>query len=87
MRPRFSGRCYNCDMNKELITPVLIESKIFVIRGKQVMIDRDRFKTLKHYISEQVLETDDKADTLDYIIINTSKNVRIALGKYFNFSF
>lgn len=28
-------------MNKELITPVLIESKIFVIRGKQVMIDRD----------------------------------------------
>ncbi|MBO7123821.1 MAG: ORF6N domain-containing protein [Treponema sp.] len=28
-------------MNKEIITPVLIESKIFVIRGKQVMIDRD----------------------------------------------
>lgn len=28
-------------MNKELITPVLIESKIFVIRSKQVMIDRD----------------------------------------------
>ena len=28
-------------MNKELITQVLIESKIFVIRGKQVMIDRD----------------------------------------------
>ena len=28
-------------MNNELITPVLIESKIFVIRGKQVMIDRD----------------------------------------------
>ena len=28
-------------MNKELITPVLIESKIFVIRGKQVMVDRD----------------------------------------------
>ncbi|MBR4790348.1 MAG: ORF6N domain-containing protein [Treponema sp.] len=28
-------------MNKNLITPVLIESKIFVIRGKQVMIDRD----------------------------------------------
>lgn len=28
-------------MNKELITPVLIESKIFVTRGKQVMIDRD----------------------------------------------
>lgn len=28
-------------MNKELITPVLIESKIFVIRGKQIMIDRD----------------------------------------------
>ena len=28
-------------MNKEFITPVLIESKIFVIRGKQVMIDRD----------------------------------------------
>ncbi len=28
-------------MNKDLITPVLIESKIFVIRGKQVMIDRD----------------------------------------------
>lgn len=28
-------------MNKELITPILIESKIFVIRGKQVMIDRD----------------------------------------------
>ena len=28
-------------MNKELITPVLIESKIFLIRGKQVMIDRD----------------------------------------------
>ena len=28
-------------MDKELITPVLIESKIFVIRGKQVMIDRD----------------------------------------------
>ena len=28
-------------MNKELITPVLIGSKIFVIRGKQVMVDRD----------------------------------------------
>lgn len=28
-------------MDKELITPVLIESKIFVIRGKQVMVDRD----------------------------------------------
>ena len=28
-------------MNNELITPVLIESKIFMIRGKQVMIDRD----------------------------------------------
>ena len=28
-------------MNKDLITPVLIESKIFVIHGKQVMIDRD----------------------------------------------
>ena len=28
-------------MNNELITPVLIESKIFLIRGKQVMIDRD----------------------------------------------
>ena len=28
-------------MNKDLITPVLIESKIFVIRDKQVMIDRD----------------------------------------------
>ena len=28
-------------MDKELITPVLIESKIFMIRGKQVMIDRD----------------------------------------------
>ena len=28
-------------MDKELITPVLIESKIFVIPDKQVMIDRD----------------------------------------------
>ena len=28
-------------MNNELITPVLIESKIFMIRGKQVMIDYD----------------------------------------------
>lgn len=28
-------------MNTESITPVLIESKIFLIRGKQVMIDRD----------------------------------------------
>lgn len=28
-------------MDKELITPVLIKSKIFVIRGKQVMVDRD----------------------------------------------
>ncbi len=28
-------------MNNEFITPVLIENKIFVIRGKQVMIDRD----------------------------------------------
>ena len=28
-------------MDKEIITPVLIENKIFVIRGKQVMIDRD----------------------------------------------
>ena len=74
-------------MNKDLITPVLIESKIFVIRGKQVMIDRDRFKTLKHYVSEHVLKTDDKPETLDYIKINTSKNVQIALGKYFNFSF
>ncbi|MBR0100428.1 MAG: ORF6N domain-containing protein [Treponema sp.] len=28
-------------MEKEAITPVLIESKIFLIRGKQVMIDRN----------------------------------------------
>ena len=28
-------------MDKELISPVLIERKIFVIRGKQVMVDRD----------------------------------------------
>ena len=28
-------------MDKNSITPVLIESKIFLIRGKQVMIDRD----------------------------------------------
>ena len=179
-------------MNKDLITPVLIESKIFVIRGKQVMIDRDladlygvetkainqavkrnierfpeefrfqltkdeydflrsqsatlkedekvlrsqsvtlendasgqrgkhakylpyvfteqgvamlsavlhsetaiqvsikimnAFVQLRHYVSEHVLKTDDKAETLDYIKINTSKNVQIALGKYFNFSF
>ncbi len=28
-------------MNNEEITPILVESKIFLIRGKQVMIDRD----------------------------------------------
>ena len=28
-------------MTHDVITPVLIESKIFLIRGKQVMIDRD----------------------------------------------
>lgn len=28
-------------MNNEEITPVLVESKIFLIRGKQVMVDRD----------------------------------------------
>ncbi len=28
-------------MNNEDITPVLVESKIFLIRGKQVMVDRD----------------------------------------------
>ncbi len=28
-----------------------------------------------------------KSETLDYIRINASKNVRIALGKYFDFSF
>ena len=28
-------------MNKEDITPILVEKKIFLIRGKQVMIDRD----------------------------------------------
>ena len=28
-------------MNNEKITPVLVESKIFLIRGKQVMVDRD----------------------------------------------
>ena len=28
-------------MDKEIITPVLIESKIYVIRGKQVMVDHD----------------------------------------------
>ncbi|MDD7417025.1 MAG: ORF6N domain-containing protein [Treponemataceae bacterium] len=31
---------YNCSLEKE-ITSVLVESKIFLIRGKQVMIDRD----------------------------------------------
>ena len=51
------------------------------------MIDRDRFKTLKHYVSEHVLKTDDKAEILDYIKMKASKNVQIALGKYFNFSF
>ncbi len=34
-----------------------------------------------------VLQTDDKADTFDYIKMNASKNVRIALCKYFDFSF
>ena len=28
-------------MNNEEITPVLVESKIFLIRGRQVMVDRD----------------------------------------------
>ncbi|MBP5175763.1 MAG: ORF6N domain-containing protein [Treponema sp.] len=28
-------------MNNEAITPVLVESKIFLIRGRQVMVDRD----------------------------------------------
>ena len=179
-------------MNKDLITPVLIESKIFVIRGKQVMVDRDladlyevetkriteavkrnierfpeefrfqltkdeydflrsqiatlkedekvlrsqsvtldndasdqrgkhakylpyvfteqgvamlsavlhsetaiqvsikimnAFVQLRHYVSEHVLKTDDKTETLDYIKMNASKNVQIALGKYFDFSF
>ena len=28
-------------MNNEEITPVLVESKIFLIRGRQFMVDRD----------------------------------------------
>ncbi len=28
-------------MDNEEITPVLVESKIFLIRGRQVMVDRD----------------------------------------------
>ena len=28
-------------MNDEEITPIFVQSKIFLIRGKQVMIDRD----------------------------------------------
>ena len=31
---------YNYGMENE-ITPILVESKIFMIRGRQVMIDRD----------------------------------------------
>ena len=40
-----------------------------------------------YHLTEQVLKTDDKPETLDYIKINISKNVQIALGKYFDFSF
>ena len=53
----------------------------------ELVTNCDRFETLKHYVSEHVLKTDDKAEILDYIKINTSKNVQIALGKYFDFSF
>ncbi|MBO7583939.1 MAG: hypothetical protein J6T20_09110 [Treponema sp.] len=53
----------------------------------ELVTNCDRFKTLKHYVSEHVLKTDDKAEILDYIKMNASKNVQIALGKYFNFSF
>ena len=35
------NQIHGAKMNAESITPVLIESKIFLIRGKQVMIDRD----------------------------------------------
>ena len=31
----------NRQVNNEEITPVLVESKIFLIRGRQVMVDRD----------------------------------------------
>ena len=36
------------------------------------------FVQLRHYVSEHVLKTDDKADTLDYIKMKASKNVQIA---------
>ena len=65
---------------------LVILSKIYKVSIDDLIVLRESEKAALS-ISESCTPYGYKPETLDYIKINTSKNVQIALGKYFNFSF
>ena len=65
---------------------LVILSKIYKVSIDDLIVLRESEKAALS-ISESRTPYGYKPETLDYIKINTSKNVQIALGKYFDFSF
>ena len=65
---------------------LVILSKIYKVSIDELIVLKESNEVVLS-ISESCTPYGYKPETLDYIKINTSKNVQIALGKYFNFSF
>ena len=65
---------------------LVILSKIYKVSIDDLIVLRESEKAALS-ISESHPPYGYKAETLDYILISASKNMRIALGKYFDFSF
>lgn len=65
---------------------LVILSKIYKVSIDELIVLKESNEVALS-ISESCTPYGYKPETLDYIKINTSKNVQIALGKYFNFSF
>lgn len=65
---------------------LIILSKIYKVSIDDLIILKESGEAVLS-IGESCPPYGYKADTLDYIKMNASTNVQIALGKYFNFSF
>ena len=65
---------------------LVILSKIYKVSIDELIVLKESNEVVLS-ISESRTPYGYKPETLDYIKMNASKNVQIALGKYFNFSF
>ena len=65
---------------------LVILSKIYKVSIDELIVLKESNEVVLS-ISESCPSYGYKAETLDYIRMKASKNVQIALGKYFNFSF